>query len=224
MEKFFPLFGSLYWSATWRQLFLFDLDRPVIDLSWKWPTAIFTLPNACPLLVMIFLCLAFVLRPVNLCSICFLTVRSPSAFCLGFSRFSFVRHCCPLLSWFVMSCLASPATSFVLSLVSLCTFSTSVSFLFSGPVMTFAFAVFVRLLLMSWIVSRLVSASISRCSSAAFPLIVAAVSSSASGVLVAILLQSSMAISSFIFSLLFGIPALCARLVGRLVTLGYAIC
>ena len=35
MEKLFPLFGSLYWSATWRQLFLFDLDRPVIDLSWK---------------------------------------------------------------------------------------------------------------------------------------------------------------------------------------------
>ena len=35
VEKFFPLFGSLYWSATWRQLFLFDLDRPVIDLSRK---------------------------------------------------------------------------------------------------------------------------------------------------------------------------------------------
>ena len=34
-EKFFPLFGSLYWSSTWRQLFFFDLDRPVIDLSWK---------------------------------------------------------------------------------------------------------------------------------------------------------------------------------------------
>ena len=33
-EKFFPLFGSLYWSSTWRQLFFFDLDRPVIDLSW----------------------------------------------------------------------------------------------------------------------------------------------------------------------------------------------
>ena len=34
-EKFFPLFGSLYWSSTWRQLFFFDLDRPVIDLCWK---------------------------------------------------------------------------------------------------------------------------------------------------------------------------------------------
>ena len=34
-EKFFPLFGSLYWSCTWRQLFFFDLNRPVIDLCWK---------------------------------------------------------------------------------------------------------------------------------------------------------------------------------------------
>ena len=34
-EKFFPLFGSLNWSCTWRQLFFFDLDRPVIDLCWK---------------------------------------------------------------------------------------------------------------------------------------------------------------------------------------------
>ena len=33
--KFFPLFGSLYWSATWRQLFFFSSDRPVIDLAWK---------------------------------------------------------------------------------------------------------------------------------------------------------------------------------------------
>ena len=33
--KFFPIFGSLYWSWTWRQLFFFDLDRTVIDLAWK---------------------------------------------------------------------------------------------------------------------------------------------------------------------------------------------
>ena len=33
--KCFPVYGSLYWPATWRGLFLFDLDRPVIDLSWK---------------------------------------------------------------------------------------------------------------------------------------------------------------------------------------------
>ena len=33
--KFAPIFGFLYWSCTWRQLFLFDMDRPVIDLAWK---------------------------------------------------------------------------------------------------------------------------------------------------------------------------------------------
>ena len=33
--KFSHRFGNLYWSTTWRQLSLFSLDRPVIDLSWK---------------------------------------------------------------------------------------------------------------------------------------------------------------------------------------------
>ena len=31
LVKFVPIFGSLYWSCTWRQLFLFDMDRPVIE-------------------------------------------------------------------------------------------------------------------------------------------------------------------------------------------------
>ena len=35
VAKFFPQFGPLYWSCTWRQLFFFDLDRQVIDLTWK---------------------------------------------------------------------------------------------------------------------------------------------------------------------------------------------
>ena len=34
-QKFLPVFGNLYWSATWRQLHFFDLDRPVVDLSWQ---------------------------------------------------------------------------------------------------------------------------------------------------------------------------------------------
>ena len=34
-EKFRPQYGELYWPSTWSQLFAFDLDRPVIDLSWK---------------------------------------------------------------------------------------------------------------------------------------------------------------------------------------------
>ena len=234
-------FFSLSWlflPTAWRSFFLFLVlfiglplgvsfsflisTVPLLTFPGRLPMGFSILPNVCPLLVTIFLCLAFVLLPVSLCSICSLTVRSPSAFCLGFSRFSFVRHRCLLPSWFVMSCLVSLATSCVSSLVSLCTFSTFVSFVFGGPVMTSASAMSVRLLLMSWIVSRLVSASISRCSSVAFPPIVAAVFSSVSGVLVVILLQSSMAASSFIFSLLFGIPVLCAGLVGRLVTLGSA--
>ena len=33
--KFLPSFGPLYWPSTWRQLFFFDMDRQVIDLSWK---------------------------------------------------------------------------------------------------------------------------------------------------------------------------------------------
>ena len=35
VAKFFPQFGPLYWSCTWRQLFFFNLDRHVIDLAWK---------------------------------------------------------------------------------------------------------------------------------------------------------------------------------------------
>ena len=35
VSKFLPTFGVLYWSTTWRELFFFDTDRQVIDLSWK---------------------------------------------------------------------------------------------------------------------------------------------------------------------------------------------
>ena len=35
MAKFAPQFGPLYWPLTWDQLHWFDIDRPVIDLSWK---------------------------------------------------------------------------------------------------------------------------------------------------------------------------------------------
>lgn len=33
--KFLLRFGPLYWPVTWRQLFFFSIDRPVIDLCWK---------------------------------------------------------------------------------------------------------------------------------------------------------------------------------------------
>ncbi len=35
VEKFAPVFGSLYWPTTWRSLSFFDLDRQVLDLNWK---------------------------------------------------------------------------------------------------------------------------------------------------------------------------------------------
>ena len=35
VTMFLPTFGVLYWSTTWRELFSFDTDRQVIDLSWK---------------------------------------------------------------------------------------------------------------------------------------------------------------------------------------------
>ena len=34
-SKFLPLYGSLYWSSTWRQLHFCDVDRSVLDLSWQ---------------------------------------------------------------------------------------------------------------------------------------------------------------------------------------------
>ena len=35
VEKFRPQYGELYWPSTWSQLFSFNLDRLVIDLTWK---------------------------------------------------------------------------------------------------------------------------------------------------------------------------------------------
>ena len=33
--KFSSVFGALYWSTTWRELFFFGQDKPVIDPCWK---------------------------------------------------------------------------------------------------------------------------------------------------------------------------------------------
>ena len=33
--KFRPLFGDLYWSSTWQQLYFSDFDRSILDFSWK---------------------------------------------------------------------------------------------------------------------------------------------------------------------------------------------
>ena len=34
-EKFLPLYGSLYWSTTWRELSFCPVDGPVIDVAWQ---------------------------------------------------------------------------------------------------------------------------------------------------------------------------------------------
>ena len=33
--KFRPFFCTLYWPATWKQVHIMSLDRPVIDLCWR---------------------------------------------------------------------------------------------------------------------------------------------------------------------------------------------
>ena len=35
VEHFKHMYGNLYWHETWKQVHIFKLDRPVIDLSWK---------------------------------------------------------------------------------------------------------------------------------------------------------------------------------------------
>ena len=35
VENFAGAYGALDWLATWHSLFFFDLDRQVVDLSWK---------------------------------------------------------------------------------------------------------------------------------------------------------------------------------------------
>ena len=82
-EKFFPLFGSLYWSCTWRQHFFFDLDRPVIDLRWKVSHGSFTRPRGLPVSAMLSLLLVFVLLLSSLFNICFSTVLWQSGSYLG---------------------------------------------------------------------------------------------------------------------------------------------
>ena len=109
--RFFHLFGSLHWSWTWRQLFFFDLDRPVIDLAWKVSHGSFTRPRGLPLLVMIFPTLVLVQTLWSLCSICSSIVFWLLVFFLGFSPLCFWLLLCVLRCCFVMHYLVSPRMS-----------------------------------------------------------------------------------------------------------------
>ena len=96
----FPLFLALPLVVFAPGAFALGLPPFYLSLVSFWVAC---MESLCLLLVIIFLFPTFVLPPVNLCGICFLIVLSLSAFCLGFSPFSFACHRCPLLSWFVRS-------------------------------------------------------------------------------------------------------------------------
>ena len=95
--KFFPIFGSLYWSCTWRQLFLFDVDRPVIDLAWKIAHGVLYTADRLASLVTLFGCLVFVILRLKLSIIFSSNALLLSLFFLGFNPLCFVGLCLLLL-------------------------------------------------------------------------------------------------------------------------------
>ena len=132
--KFRPLFGPLYWSVTWCQLFLFVLECPVIDLSWKFAHGVLYTAER-----LFFFWPVFVLVHWNFHSICSLIVRWPLLFFPGFSLGFFWRPLSLLLSLFVTSFLVFLRTSCMSSLGFSFTYLTLVSSVFGGPGTTFIF-------------------------------------------------------------------------------------
>ena len=188
VEKFFPLFGSLYWSATWCQLFFFDLDHTIIELSWKLAHRVlytaeqfsfgYDVPSSC-----------FCCAPCqSLRHFFFFNVLLLLVFFCGFNLSCFACRHCLLQSWFITFCLVFLVMSFVPSLMILCLLNVC-KLAFDGFAMTIISTVFLCLLSMSWIMSRLIFTSISNC--------FVFISLSVSGMLVITLLQSFMALSSF---------------------------
>ena len=94
--NFAPIFGLLYWSCTWRQLFLFDVDRPVIDVG-KLHMEFFTLLIVLLPLVTLFSCHVFVILRLNLSIIFSSNALFLSLFFLGFNLLCFVGLCLLLL-------------------------------------------------------------------------------------------------------------------------------
>ena len=91
----FAHFGDLYWSTTWRQLFFCQVDRPVIDLSWKIAHGVVCLPRLVFVTsVMMFLWRVFVGRGWKPSTICFFSCPLAQS---GISWFrSFLFPCSPL--------------------------------------------------------------------------------------------------------------------------------
>ena len=71
--KFRSFFGTLYWPATWKQVHIMSLDRPVIDLCWLVSHDVLYAPG----LGTTSFRTASVVIPWKRCIICFFGVRSP---------------------------------------------------------------------------------------------------------------------------------------------------
>ena len=144
--KFTHAYGDLYWPSSWRQLFLFNLDPPVIDLSWKISHAV--------------LCTAACLFSfgLNYGVSCFCHLAPETSDHLFFSS----RLAQSVLAWLqslmffllrvvrpfvvVMSFLVLMLMNFVLFLTFLSMPLIFASILFGTPAMTFAFAIFALVL------------------------------------------------------------------------------
>ena len=139
VEKFSVPFGQLYWSTTWRQLFFFDIDRPVIDLSWKIAHGVLYTAERLASFVMASQLSVFVVTRLSLWSICFFTVLWQPVFSPGFIICSFVLLRLLVLFCRVMFCLVSLVMISCVFLGFLCMLLMFVSFLFGWPEMTFVF-------------------------------------------------------------------------------------
>ena len=197
--KFLPSFGPLYWPSTWRQLFFFDMDRQVIDLSWKVAHGVlytadrlssfgYAIPTAC-------FCGHALESLDHLLFSCPLAVSVLS----WLSSLLFLSS--PLvLSFFAMSVLDSRKMSCCASLGFLFMLSMCVSFLFGWLGMTFASVMCSLELLLFWNVLSPGSGIICHCFSAVSNPLGGAGILVGSGVPMVLLVQSVMAVCFYRFS------------------------
>ena len=194
VEKFSVPFGQLYWSTTWRQLFFFDIDRPVIDLSWKIAHGVLYTAERLASFVMASQLSVFVVTRLSLWSICFFTVLWQPVFSPGFIICSFVLLRLLVLFCRVMFCLVSLVMISCVFLGFLCMLLMFVSFLFGWPEMTFVFVMSGQEPSRSWSVLNLGYGFTFLFSSVVSSRRAVAVILSGSGVLTVWLVQSEMAV------------------------------
>ena len=198
--KFLPSFGPLYWPSTWRQLFFFDMDRQVIDLSWKVAHGVlytadrlssfaYAIPTAC------FCGHASESLDHLFFSCPWLLVCFP-----GFLRCCFFLLHPLVLSFYAMSVLDSRKMSCCASLGFLFMLSMCVSSLFGWLGMTFASVMCSLELLLFWNVLSPGSGFICHCFSAVSNPLGGAGILVGSGVPMVLLVQSVMVVCFYRFS------------------------